>query len=509
MKKRILAVLLLMGLMLLPLPTARFGLTAYAARVYIDSADNAKGSDYTDNAALAAKLDEIFHGKTGLYTGSNFATQKLAPLGSSDMTSKNTFYLKGIDTGLVMYGTTCYIYANSVYNTLFHEWVRHADDLRLSNVVISGGGQAFSYQQLKQAGVKCGAYIRTTSDSSGAFSNSGAHSMILLSYDAERITVLEGNADGYGLVRITTREWDDFNYTNLTKKNRYIAHVVQPTAAQYAKLYGTDNALKITQQPVSASGAVNSNISFTVKADGAKLSYQWYYKKSGESKFTAWNKKTAATVSMPVYASWHKAQFYCVVKDGSGKTVQSDTVTLSVTSKITQQPVSVSGAVGDTVKFTAAATGNGISYQWYVKKANESAFTAWNKKTAASVSTPVYNSWHKAQFYCVVKDSSGKTLRTNTVTLTVVPKITQQPAGAFGAVNDTVKFTVKATGNGLTYQWYYKKSGESAFTLWNKRTAATASTVVYKSWNGAQFYCVVKDANGSSVKTNTVTLTVK
>ena len=66
-----------------------------------------------------------------------------------------------------------------------------------------------------------------------------------------------------------------------------------------------------------------------------------------------------------------------------------------------------------------------------------------------------------------------------------------------------------ATGSNLTYQWYLKKAGDSSFAAWNKKTTASVSTPIYKSWNNAQFYCIVKDDKGHSVKTNTVKLTVR
>lgn len=179
---------------------------------------------------------------------------------------------------------------------------------------------------------------------------------------------------------------------------------------------------------------------------------------------------------------------------------------------ISGQPADVSGRVNDAVTLSVRTTGPAVGYQWYVKKAGESSFTAWNKKTTASVSTPIYQSWNGAQFYCTVKDGSGSTVTSDTVKLTVTsagPAITAQPANVSGAVNDTATFSVKATGAGLTYQWYIKKAGESDFTAWNKKTSASVSTPIYASWHGAQFYCTVKDGSGKTVKSDTAILTVK
>ena len=172
------------------------------------------------------------------------------------------------------------------------------------------------------------------------------------------------------------------------------------------------------------------------------------------------------------------------------------------------QPLSVSGMVNGTASFKVQASGDGLQYQWYYKKAGEATFTKWNNKTSASVSTPVYASWNGAQFYCVVTDANGQTVQSDTAKLTVAPTITTQPVNVSGAVNGKATFSVKATGTGLTYQWYYRKTGDSSWTKWKTATRASASLTVYKSWNGAQFYCLIRDNNNNSVKTNTVKLTV-
>ncbi|WP_289466241.1 hypothetical protein, partial [Klebsiella pneumoniae] len=43
-------------------------------------------------------------------------------------------------------------------------------------------------------------------------------------------------------------------------------------------------------------------------------------------------------------------------------------------------------------------------------------------------------------------------------------KITTQPKNTCIKIGETGKVTVKATGEGLTYQWYYKNPGDTAFS---------------------------------------------
>ena len=78
------------------------------------------------------------------------------------------------------------------------------------------------------------------------------------------------------------------------------------------------------------------------------------------------------------------------------------------------------------------------------------------------------------------------------------------------AKGKTATVTVKATGDGLTYQWYYKNASASKFS-YTKTFAGNIYTVskMDSVRNGRQVYCVITDKYGNSVQTNTVTLKMK
>ena len=67
------------------------------------------------------------------------------------------------------------------------------------------------------------------------------------------------------------------------------------------------------------------------------------------------------------------------------------------------------------------------------------------------------------------------------------------------------KVTVKATGDGLTYTWYFKNPGAKKFSKSSVTKATYAATMSSKTKN-RQLYCVVKDKYGNTVKSNVVTL---
>ena len=60
-------------------------------------------------------------------------------------------------------------------------------------------------------------------------------------------------------------------------------------------------------------------------------------------------------------------QYRCVVKDANGKSVTSNAASITVFA-ITKQPVSFTGAAGQTAVFSVTATGAGLTYQWQVNK---------------------------------------------------------------------------------------------------------------------------------------------
>ncbi|MBQ9762247.1 MAG: immunoglobulin domain-containing protein, partial [Oscillospiraceae bacterium] len=111
------------------------------------------------------------------------------------------------------------------------------------------------------------------------------------------------------------------------------------------------------------------------------------------------------------------------------------------------------------------------------------------------------------QVYCVITDKYGNKVTSNTVTLNMSGvTITTQPQSVTVANGKTATVTVKATGEGLTYKWYYKNKGETKFSYTASFTGNVYSVQMNSSRAGRQVYCVITDKYGSVVQTVTVTL---
>ena len=273
-------------------------------------------------------------------------------------------------------------------------------------------------------------------------------------------------------------------------------------------------ALRITQQPASVTVAEGQEIRISFTATGDGLTYKWYFKNKGASAFQLTTTFTGNTYTATMNADRNGRQVYCVVTDKYGNTATTNTVTMTMGAstrvKITQQPASVTVAEGREAKVTFTATGEGLTYKWYFKNKGASAFQLTTTFTGNTYTATMNADRDGRQIYCVVRDKYGNTATTNTVTISMGAgvQITQQPSSVTVAEGQEVRISFTAAGEGLTYKWYFKNKGASAFQLTTTFTGNTYTATMNSDRNGRQVYCVVTDKYGNTATTNTVTMTM-
>ena len=265
------------------------------------------------------------------------------------------------------------------------------------------------------------------------------------------------------------------------------------------------NSLKITKQPTTKSVADGKTISVPVTAKGDGLTYTWYFKDAGKSSFSK-SSITTNTYSTAMTEAKHNRQIYCVVADQYGNTLKTNTVSLKVL-KITSQPGNAVAANGKKLSTKVVAVGDGLTYTWYYAKKGSSTYTKAST-TSATYSVTSSSSVNGRTVYCVVKDKYGTSIKTRVATLYkgTPAKITTQPKSVTVAIGKTIKITMKASGSGLKYAWYFKDVGKSEFSK-SSVTSSTYTATMKANANGRQIYCVVTDKYGATVKTNVVTIT--
>ena len=268
----------------------------------------------------------------------------------------------------------------------------------------------------------------------------------------------------------------------------------------------------ITTQPKSGFVERGKTATLSVKATGTGLQYQWYYKKKSQTAWNIWNGRTHASETVTPNDTWDGIRLYCLIRDANGYSEKTDviTVTLKDPFRITSQPQSRTVKKGSAITVSLKATGTGLQYQWYFKKKTQTAWTLWNGRTHASETVTPNDTWDGIQLYCLVKDISGATVRSNAAKICFGTPlaITAQPTSKTGSQGVPVTVSFKAQGTGLKYQWYFKKKGQTSWTLWNGRTGASETVTPNATWDGIQLYCLVTDVSGASLKTNVITVSL-
>ncbi len=268
--------------------------------------------------------------------------------------------------------------------------------------------------------------------------------------------------------------------------------------------------LKITSQPKSVVVRKNATVSVNVAVYGDGVKYEWYYK---DAKSTAFVKATTKnnTYSVAMNSNISGRQVYCKITDKYGKTVVSNTVTLTMATElaIAKQPESQTAYCGAVAKISVDAIGDGLQYKWFVKKASDTEFVADENANGNQYQVNVDESLDGAKVYCVITDKYGVSVTSKTATITAATplSITAQPVSQAIYCGSKSAITVSANGDGLEYKWYIKKATNEAFALDADYTTDVYDVVVDKSLDGAKVYCVVTDKYGSLVTSETATIT--
>jgi len=283
---------------------------------------------------------------------------------------------------------------------------------------------------------------------------------------------------------------------------------------------GNPNYVIIVEQPKDQEAAIGANVSFNVAVNNENVTYQWYYLKAGTTNWSETELPGCKTNTLTVEVKDYREglQFKCVITNAIGESIESDVATLTVQSGeivINSQPANVNNAVlGQPSSFTVDAVtagGEDISYQWYVYNVSKG---AWERSylegyNTATLTVSVTRFRVGLQYKCVITSGLNE-VETDVVTLNMQEIIIVNQTTEFaGNVGDEAVLSVEATGNGLTYQWYFSNDGE----VWKlsgltgcKTDVLTVKMLAYRV--GQIYRCKITDVNGQVSWSAPVTLTV-
>ena len=96
--------------------------------------------------------------------------------------------------------------------------------------------------------------------------------------------------------------------------------------------------------------------------------------------------------------------------------------------------------------------------------------------------------------YCKVTNSSGKVINSDIAYIHLIrEKILSIRAGSTITIRNT------AEGEGFSYQWYYRKKGASAWSVWKGHTSPELSVTSNSTWDGMEIHCRITDSTGSDI----------
>ncbi|MBP3387618.1 MAG: InlB B-repeat-containing protein, partial [Clostridia bacterium] len=268
---------------------------------------------------------------------------------------------------------------------------------------------------------------------------------------------------------------------------------------------------KASQMGLTLKPGTKYQYTFTINVEGYTLTSQKYdFQTTGSSTYTvtynanggtgapsSQTKKYGVALTLSttkptrggyVFKGWATAQNSSTVAYAPGATF-NENKNLSLyavweedikPATITKQPTSVTVAMGETASTTVTATGEGLTYTWYYTSNKAGVEFFVSSVTSATYTTTMDATRDGRKVYCVITDKYGNTVKTNTVTLSMKSglAITKQPTNVTVANGEKVATTVTATGEGLTYTWYYTSNGNTNQFFVSSVTSATYSTTM-------------------------------
>ena len=273
-----------------------------------------------------------------------------------------------------------------------------------------------------------------------------------------------------------------------------------------------DEELSIGSDITTLNAVLGEKITIDLNIKGDGLTYVWYYKDVNHNRFYT-STLTSATYSVNATAERNGRQVYCVVTDQYGNQLTSQIVTLVIASKaelsIDQDLTVVEGTLGNYITVDLNAKGDSLTYEWYYREAGSK---YWYKSTITDAIYKLRLTQERMnrEVYCVVTDAFGNKVTSNIITLKAVCatplEIVSQPSYTPVAMGEKAVVTMEVQGDGLTYVWYYRSAGTQT---WYKSTITddTYSFTLTDTRVNREVYCVITDAFGNTVTTNTVVLT--
>lgn len=260
-----------------------------------------------------------------------------------------------------------------------------------------------------------------------------------------------------------------------------------------AAVLNVSKGITFTSQPVSQTICTGSDATFSVVVTGDVLSYEWQFNTvpiagATNSTYTV----TAATAA-------NAGNYRCLITTSDCGSFYSSEATLTInpTVIINTQPVALKTVcTGSTVSFSIAASGPGLTYQWFKNGASMGSGFRTPSMTLSYVSV-----LSEGSYTCKVSSTCGPSVMSQPGVLVVdsSPVISLQPLSGSVCLNSSYELTINlSSGTNAVYQWYHNGAPVGG-------NSPVYSLPSFTGADAGNYYCTVSNSCGT-IQSNTAVL---
>ena len=274
-----------------------------------------------------------------------------------------------------------------------------------------------------------------------------------------------------------------------------------------------NDKIDIAVQPKDATVSSGEEVRLRIVTGAREARFQWYADRGDGFGWVRLPGQTGSEFVGIADSRWHGWKLKCVITADGCTPVSSRAATVTVNDLLTlkKSPDAVSARSGDEVKFSVKATGRDLRYQWMRMDKGTDTWRIWKGQNNPTVLLAAERSWHRMKVRCDISDRTGKIISSDSANVWIKDAldILRHPGSIAVTAYEPAEFSVVAQGDGLRYQWYYKKKGMHDWHIWKNHTTAVTSALSNPSWDGMRVKCVVTDAHGSRIASNASAVTIK
>ncbi len=298
---------------------------------------------------------------------------------------------------------------------------------------------------------------------------------------------------------------DDYFVTNTNTCGNVISNHIIVTV---------NTAPNITTEPVSQAACAGSLVSFSVTSTGTGLTYQWRKGTTNLINGVNISGVTSDTLVInPVNISDTASNYNVVITGVCAPNDTSINVSLIINSpEITSEPANQTACAGSSVSFSVVSTGTGLTYQW--KKGTLSLVNGGNISGATSATltiNPVSIADAASNYYVSITGVCAPDEYSVNVSLVInaIPNVVTEPISQTACTENSVSFSVAATGTNIAYQW---KKGTLNLINGGNISGVTSSTLTINPVNSSDaafnYYVIITGTCTSDDTSAYVTLSV-